>query len=133
MKTVLRLLAPLCLPIFLSCGREPNYQNESTTSSLTDGQWKVRTCTVPGMQSGNITTYNLEFRGNNSLTVIQNGTALTGTWSLHQKVVGRAINLGFNTQNSDLSALSKEWNVEYMSPDVVKLSEGGHQLELARP
>ncbi|RYY38994.1 MAG: hypothetical protein EOO08_12000 [Chitinophagaceae bacterium] len=133
MKTVTRLAALLCAPVLFSCGREPQAQNDSPVTYLTLGQWKVSECSGPSVPGNALAAYDLKFGADGALSCRYNGTALTGTWSLHQKVEGKAINIRLNTTTTDASVLNNEWNLQYFDPNLVKLTQGTTHLSLGRP
>ncbi|RYY86526.1 MAG: hypothetical protein EOO15_14290 [Chitinophagaceae bacterium] len=133
MKTVTRLAALLCAPIIFSCGREALHQNDSPVPYLTTGQWKVSECTGPSVPNNTVASYDIKFNGDGALTCRYNGTSLTGTWSVHQKVEGRALNIRLNSAPSDASVLANEWDLQYSDPTVVRLTQGNMHLSLGRP
>lgn len=133
MKTVLRLTALLCLPLLFSCGREPQVQNDDPVAYLTLGQWKVRECTGPSVPNNSLAAYDVTFADNGGLTLRYNGTAYSGTWSVHQKVDGRSISLRISGQPTEASVLSNDWDIQYFDPNVVKLEQGSTHVSFGRP
>ncbi|GAB4093592.1 hypothetical protein [Flaviaesturariibacter terrae] len=133
MKTAIRLSALLCLPLFFSCGREAQPQNESPAPYLTQGQWKVSSYSGSTVQANSLSGYALRFSADGSLSCGINGSALSGTWSLHQKVEGRSISLQVAGQTTDASALSNDWDVQFCDNNTVKLRQGNTELALGRP
>ncbi|RYE00607.1 MAG: hypothetical protein EOP50_03480 [Sphingobacteriales bacterium] len=134
MKAVTRFIGLLCLPfIVVSCGREAQEQNDNPSTYLVAGQWKVRECTGAAVPASSLASYDISFAQDGSLSARYNGTAVSGTWSMHQKVEGKSISVRINGQGGDVSVLNNEWNIRYFDASTVKLEQSGTHLSLGRP
>lgn len=137
MKRNLLVTALLATSLLATSGCSKSAKKSDTGPTPLTGDWKVTYYIDNGqLNTEDYADYTFDFKPKNAITATLGEQTSFGYWAISTKEATQKLNIGFNTGDDKLTALTDDWDVLFVSETQVELTDndaaGTHIVHFTR-
>ena len=126
MKRNLLITSLLAVSLLATSGCTKTSNGDSNTNGPTPltGDWKLTYYYSNGtIKTDDYAGYVFDFKPKNALTATARAQSVAGVWAISTDDATQKMNINFNTGDNNLSALTNDWHVVFVSETKVELAD----------